>query len=403
VGSRRLPVLAALSAALVLASQAPYAASAATSGPSKLFIGVDHVDTDHPNPAADHALFEYTDFFSREVTVHKGETLVFDTRPGAFHIVALSLNEQQARAAYPVALLDTDDPVAPGSQHDKIQFGPSNGPIRGGSLHGGGTIGGPNDLPTCGLSGQPVCHFSGGDDVESQGGVAGFGPTGPTTVHWSIQIDANPGQRYNYFCFIHPGMRGHFTVVPDSVPSTTQADVNAASALQFGADRNAARATERAGNEVRFTGGAPGTRTYDVNVGMTSADRHVAIDEMLPQHLNIVQGDKINYHWADPHNVHTVGFPADETKLPPPFMPDGTSGDEATEFVGDPGNAPPGTLLRHTSSVVDAGLFIGTGYGVQPTVQLWSVKTSDSTDLATFTYQCTVHDFMHGSVTVRDD
>src|SRR6185437_8816109 len=91
VESRR-PVLTALSIALVLASQAPTLASAASTGPSRLFIGVDHVDVDHPDPDAAHALFEYTDFFSRDVSVHKGDTLVFDTRPGAFHIVALSRN-----------------------------------------------------------------------------------------------------------------------------------------------------------------------------------------------------------------------------------------------------------------------------------------------------------------------
>jgi plastocyanin len=401
VGSRRLPVLAALSAALTLATQAPAVASAAT-GPSRLFIGVDHVDVDHPDPAVSHALFEYTDFFSREVTVHKGEVLVFDTRPGAFHIVALSRDEVAARAAYPVALLDTDDPVAPGSQHDKIQFGPSNGPIKGGSLHGGGTIGGPNDQPSCGLTGEPVCRFTGGDDVESEGGVAGFGPNGPTTVHWSIAIDADPGQRYNYFCFIHPGMRGHFTVVPDSQPVTTQAANDAAGSAQFAADRADARATEAANNVVRFSGGAPGTRTYNVNVGMTAADRHVAINEMLPQHLNLVQGDKVNYHWADPHNVHTVGFPADETKLPPPFGPDLEPNGQLNlrETVGDPGNAPPGTLLRHVASVVDSGVLIGTGYNVQPTVQQWSVSTNGSTDVGTYTYQCTVHDFMHGALSV---
>jgi len=136
---------------------------------------------------------------------------------------------------------------------------------------------------------------------------------------------------------------------------------------------------------------------------MSAADRHVAIDEMLPQHLNIAQGDKVSYHWADPHNVHTVGFPADNPKLPPPFFPDGNAGEEATELVGDPGNAPPGTLLRHTTSLVDAGLFAGTGYNVQPTVQRWSVGTDDNTDLATFTYMCTVHDFMMGSLKVGDE
>ena len=134
---------------------------------------------------------------------------------------------------------------------------------------------------------------------------------------------------------------------------------------------------------------------------MNAAENHVAIDEMLPQHLNLEAGDKVVYHWRDPHNVHTVDFPAGSPNLPPPFIPDVEPPPTHVELVGDPGNAPPGTLLTKPGTLVDAGLFIGTAYHVQPTVQQWSVRTRDNTTQGgRYAYQCTVHDFMAGTLDI---
>jgi plastocyanin len=275
-----------------------------------------------------------------------------------------------------------------------------------GTTHGGGTVGGANDLPSCGLVqlGQAPCTFKGGDDVESEGGVAGFGPNGPAAVDWQITVTAGPGE-YDYFCYVHPGMRGHFTVVRSDRDSdrddrvTTQDQINDASQAQFREDREDALEAERAANVVHFSGGAPGTRTYDVSVGISAAENHGAIDEMLPQHLNLDQGDRVVYHWRDPHNIHTVTFPADNPNvtLPPPFIPEAEP-NEQFELVGDPGNAPRGTVLSNPSALVDAGLFGGTGYQLQPTVQEWSVRTDNSTSAGAYLYQCTVHDFMLGTL-----
>src|SRR5689334_24575691 len=132
-------------------------AQSATSQP--LVIGVDHADPANQQPEAGR-VFEYTDFFSREASIHSGDTVDFRFAPGSFHVIALAPSEAAGRSTYPLAFLDTEDPqVAPGTGFPKIVLGPGNGPIHGGSTSGGGQVGGPNDLPTCGLTaaGQKPC------------------------------------------------------------------------------------------------------------------------------------------------------------------------------------------------------------------------------------------------------
>ncbi len=175
---------------------------------------------------------------------------------------------------------------------------------------------------------------------------------------------------------------------------------------------------------MTFSGGKPGSRTYEVHVGVGSPNQHVAVDEMLPnQPLNLVVGDRVRYVWSDPHNVHTVGFPANTGKLPEPFGFDcgpnppgyigippvpGTPppqvcvepGDTQPEGIGDPGNAEPGTKLSNPTQLVDAGIRIGTAYGVRPSSQTWLVTTGQTTQVGSYPFQCTVHDWMQGVLKV---
>jgi len=68
--------------------------------------------------------------------------------------------------------------------------------------------------------------------------------------------------------------------------------------------------------------------------------------------------------------------------------------------IFDPGNTPSRTALTTPTTFVDSGVLVGTGYNVQPTIQKWSVKVNDATAAGTYTFHCSVHDFMRGSLVV---
>jgi plastocyanin len=426
---RRALASCMLSVGWVVALATPVSAKPAL-GAQTLMIGVDMADPANQQPNAGRVI-EYTDFFSRNVRIHTGDTLDFHVAPGSFHIVSLAKSEKVARKVYPVALADVDHDgadIADGSGVAKVIFGPSNFPITGGSTHGGGSIAFNNGFgpPVCGVAafGEQPCTFRGGDDIEVIGPTPGFDATGnPAFVDQLVHITAAPGE-YDYFCYIHPGMRGKLNVVDGDDATTSQAEIDRQSRDQFEDDREAALDLESDANHVSFSGGGPGSRTYEVHVGVGSPSKHVAVDEMLPnQPLNLTPGDRVRYVWSDPHNVHTVGFPANTGKLPEPFgfdcgpnppryigippVPGAPPpnvcfepGDSQPEAIGDPGNAEPGTQLSNPAQLLDAGTRIGTAYAVHPSSQTWWVATAHTTQAGSYQFQCTVHDWMQGVLKV---
>jgi plastocyanin len=337
-------------------------------------------------------------------------------------VIALAPNEATARAVYPVASLDTEDNhPAPGTGFPKIVLGPSNGPIHGGSTSGGGQVGGFNDMPSCGLTaaGQQPCTFASASAIEGSGGIPGFNPENgqPTAVDWLVNVSAPVGD-YTYFCFIHPGMSGTLHVVANGRVASTQGQIDRASDHQFQADQAAAAQAEQQYSVDRATVEG-GTTTHHVSAGVSAADNHVSIDEMLPQKVSVSPGDQVEFKWRDGHTVHTVGIAQDETQLPEPFgfdcgatyvsppSPEGKPGGFCTEpgsdtpeLIGDPGNAISGSMLKSVLTIYDSGVLVGPDYGLQPTVQTWSVRTDSHTQSANYNYWCSVHDFMHGVLQV---
>jgi plastocyanin len=328
-----MPIHKAWSRAIALGSLATFtlvssagsslAEESAPPQPQTITVGVDHADPANQQPDKGR-IFEYTDFFSRDVSIHSGDTIDFQVAPGAFHLVALAKSESKARSVYPVGYADKDDPNGPNGA-PKLVNGPGGFPVLGGSTSGGGTIiTDPNAPPPCGYVAfaQAPCNFSGPKDIEINP-MIGFGQTGPVQndVKWTVTA---PEGNYVMFCTIHPGMRGNLHVVGADQATSTQAGIDAASAEQFARDRKAALAAEADANEVRSTGDEPGSRSYPVLVGVSAANNHVAIDEMLPaKALNLVAGDKVVYRWPDPHNVHSVVFPATapgQNDPVPPFV-----------------------------------------------------------------------------------
>lgn len=392
-----------------------------------LIIQVDHVDAADQQPFPPHnRLFEYTDFFSRSVQVHQGDTIDFQTQPFSFHVVALAKSESAALHAYPVLEADRGS-VAAGSGLPNLVFGPSNFSINGGSTAGGGTVSnngkGP---PLCGVASlnESPCVFSGGNDVEVIGPTPGFDLSGaPAAIDQNVVINAPPGT-YTYFDTLHPEMNGTLTVVPPGEPTTSQAQIDAQSAIQVSQDQAEGLAVENALNQTPEGFGPPWHRTFVEFVGAGVPDGHLQIDEMLPNvPLNVRHGDNVNFVWDDPQAIHSVAFPANDPRLPEPFgydcganppgyesipgtlnvlPPPGCLEPGATqpEYIGDPGNAPSGTEFTSPSTVVDAGVRAGAGFQVQPSSQEWSVAVGPGTAPGTYTFQCTVHDWMTGTITV---
>ncbi len=310
-----------------------------------LSVGVDALDFATQFPPAGR-VFEYTDFFT---------------------------------GAYPVVLNDADGSVSKATGLPKIILGPSNFPITGGSTTGGGIINfnRPNGPPDCGIYeiGESVCTFAGGNDVEVAGPNTGVDwPTlisthkcVPAFSSWNIQVNAGVGT-YHFFCFIHPGMRGTLNVTSGSRTTITPTAV----ATQVAADRADALTAEAAVSSATFTGGAPGTRTYAVHMGISDNNK------LLPSPFGV---DCMNRY---------VGFGMA-----------GLAGNcaavhlSAFELVADPGNSL--THLSDPTQLVDSGVLIGTGYKVTPTAQDWSVTANSP---GTYHFQCTIHDWMRQAVTI---
>ncbi len=105
-----VPIHRALSRAIALGSLATFSIvfSAGTSlaeesapPPAQtVTIGVDHADPANQQPEKGR-LFEYTDFFSRNVSIHSGDTIDFQVAPGGFHVITLAKSEDVARSVYP--------------------------------------------------------------------------------------------------------------------------------------------------------------------------------------------------------------------------------------------------------------------------------------------------------------
>ncbi|HYS02047.1 MAG TPA: hypothetical protein VET82_06835 [Candidatus Eisenbacteria bacterium] len=429
----RLSAAAVLPLMLGLASM-PASATAA----APLVIGVDAFDpanqVDFGPGGPPGRIFEYTDFFSRQVTVHSGGAIDLRSAPGSFHVVALARDENWARSTYPVAFADNDGSgptdIAAGSGTNKLGFGVSNFPLTGSHRNHQGP---PNPAfnngfgpPVCGVAslGQPICSFTGGDQIQVLGPEVGVdwatlfttGQFVPSFVDQLVTINAQPG-RYHYFCYIHPGMRGQLDVVGSGAKTSTQAEIDAASNAQFAADQAAGKAAEAALVAPIVTGSA-GARTFTVHVGINAADNHVAIDEVFPTSpLRLQAGDKVRYLWADPHNFHSVTFPAWSPAIEPlpfgfdcgtgyvgvgagPVTPCFEPGDTTFEVIGDPGNAGPGSSLKDPTSLLDAGVLGGNGYDVSPSAQSWWITADTHSAAGTYRFQCTIHDWMQGFLVV---
>jgi plastocyanin len=398
----------ALAVAIALPVGLQLSASAAGESSQTLTIGVDHFDPANqtpPDPATGQPPlgareFSYTDFFTRSVAIHSGDTLHFRV-DGAFHVLAMARSESAARTGFP--LFTPDEEAATGTGGPRILLGPAFAAAA------------PNaPPPSCGTEAAP-CTYHGGNPSTTPGAEVVEAAVG-RGQDWFVTVDA-PSGTYTYFCYIHPGMRGKVKVVQPEHPTTTQSHINTESQAQFLRDRSDALKAEAQASKVRFTGGEPGERTYIVHGGVNSPGNHVSIIEMLPNHLNLVQGDRVRFVMQN-NEPHSFTFPTSNDSFGP-FQPDCSPPDtvlapppgpgappecgdpgQRPEFITDPGDSPSGTALTNPAALIDSGLLLGAGYrGPGPTT--WTLTTNANTTATSgYNYHCVLHDFMAGTLDV---
>lgn len=243
------------------------------------------------------------------------------------------------------------------------------------------------------MPGEPIETYEGNSYVNS--GLMSRqpqGPDAPPNDTFSLMF-TEPGL-YEYYCALHPEMRGIVEVLPENaeVPSQIAISEQAeAEMLVFLAKVEAAR---ELGEMVRSEPGPDGTTIWYVNAGAVdmTGDLRAQSFDFLPGNLTIQTGDTVV--WMSP-SFHTVTF----VPLPP-----------GPEFVvAVPQDAGPPLLLLNPEVVLPAkpaGIYNELQYynsgliGLQaPFGEAWVLTFNEP---GTYEYFCAVHRElgMEGTITV---
>ena len=228
-------------------------------------------------------------FYTPNLLVHQGDTVGFDL--AGFHTATLLPANTDTDAwvaanagdlGKPFSLIEPDPDEALGSA----------------KFNNTALIG---DAVDCGQPNDP-CVYDGSTVVNS--GV--FNPDDLTAqgVSFSATIDASPGDVATFLCLVHINMRRTLTVVADTEPASTQADIDSYRDRRVTRDARAAGRLHRA----LLAEGQDGGRTVDAFAGVDGPG--FALLEFYPRTLNLQEGQRVRWHFEDLiFEDHTVTFP----------------------------------------------------------------------------------------------
>jgi plastocyanin len=345
-------VLAVAAVAMI----APAAASAAT---HTVFAGAAGATSSAPDQ------YSANGFFRRTLTIHVGDSVSWQFR--GFHTVTFPARGQDAPG---FLVPDTSAPVA-------------------GVNDGTGAPFWFNGQPSLALNPQ-VAAPQGGTTVTGarlvNSGLPSATPPKPFTARFTR------AGTFNYFCPIHPGMRGTVRVVsPDRrIPTTRQND--AARTREIAAVARHARTTAaKPAPAATPTGGT-------VQVGRSPIGERFTLDAFFPAGINVRVGQTVAFTMAGQgtQEVHTVTFGPTAAVRHIPFV--GPTGiNPQAVYPSDPptGPLPPYNGTNHGNGFLNSGVLDNITASPQPNVARVTFSRA-----GTYQYECVIHEGMEGTVTV---
>jgi plastocyanin len=353
-------------------------------------------------------------FYTPTLNVHKGDVLTFDFK--SFHTATLLPANEDVfvwRAAnaggvgkpYSLVTSDPDDSeLDGGSNPDKPALKANNQAVF------------PTN-PLCGSSAAAACTYDG--SAVFNGGLH-FGsddPANPDT--FSVEVDANVGERFWVICLVHTHMFFRVNVVDNATPATTQAAIDTFRDSTGAADTEEAVALDsRLINRQSKHTTADGKVVWDAFMGF---DKHfLSLDAMYPKKLVIRRGQTVRWHAVDVYEDHTVTLPRAPAlevlgrTFVPGCDPDGDAGagpDNPPELEAPPFCLNPAQVELDIPA--DAANQFGDGRfngdyqnsgirGAQSSTAPYDLKFTKTTSKKGVKYICLIHGpFMRGRVRVR--
>jgi len=344
-------------------------------------------------------------FYTPDLTVHQGDTVRFDL--AGFHTATLL-----------PANTDADAWVAANAGDFGKSFsliGPDPDEALGSAKFNNAAL-----LPVpldCGRAADP-CVYDGSTVVNS--GVFNPDNLNAQSVSFSATIDADPGDVVTFICLVHINMRATLTVVADTEPASTQAEID-----QY-RDRRVARDARAAGRLHRqlLAEGQDRGPIVDAFAGVDGPG--FALLEFYPRTLRLNEGQRVRWHFEELiFEDHTVTFPlkkglriANRSFLPV-CDTDGDAGNTPDEEADPSATTAEGLCAGGVAELefdVDPQLGLPAGDGVvtgRRDFESSGIAGANVTDAGTyvlrfnaasgnrpFKFLCLIHPFMQGEVFV---
>lgn len=198
---------------------------------------------------------------------------------------------------------------------------------------------------------------------------------------------------FNYFCTVHPGMKGNVRVKRRGTPIPSKRADARAVAQQTAADVRAAR-------QLRNTDPPANT------VFLGAANRTgVEFFGMLPETLTVPVGTTVDFRMSRPSfEVHTATFgPGDPLEEPNSYLGELAASFQTEAFapIATYPSEQPGTTATFTSALHGNGFW---NTGLLDSVRASPIRSSGQVTFGqagSFTYVCLIHPFMKGTVIVQ--